>query len=134
MERSKILTEEIREALAKYPQYSQDGKGGRAVALMRLYITGTAATFYILEGEPRGEYEGREEWHLYGLSNMERGEGFRYDYFSLAELEGLNMYGGLVRLERDEHFNPCELSEIAEVAANCSGIWKKETEEHTNEN
>lgn len=115
MERSKILTEEIREALAKYPQYSQDGKGGRAVALMRLYITGTAATFYILEGEPRGE-------------------GFRYDYFSLAELEGLNMYGGLVRLERDEHFNPCELSEIAEVAANCSGIWKEETEEHTNEN
>ena len=130
MIRSKILTAKVREELTKYPLRSQDGKGGEAVAVLRLFITGTAATFYILEGEPYGEYEGRENWELFGISNLEQGEGFRYDYFSLAELEGLNMYGGAVRVERDQYFTPTPLRAIPEVVPSLSDIWKFETE-HT---
>lgn len=130
MEQSKILTGAVRDELSKYPLRSQDGKGGDAVAVMRLFITGTGATFYILEGEPYGEYEGRENWELFGVSNMERGEGWRYDYFSLAELEGLNMYGGLVHLERDRHFTPTPLREIPEVVPSLTDLWKFE-KEHT---
>jgi len=128
MEQSKILTPALREEFKKYPLYSQDGKGGEAVAVCRLFITGTAATFYILEGEPYGEYDGRENWELFGVSNMEQGEGFRYDYFSLAELEGLNLYGGLVHLERDEHFTAKPLREIREVVPSLSELWKADTE------
>ena len=112
--------------MEKYPVYSQDGKKGDAVALFRLFITGTAATFYILEGEPCGEYDGRENWDLFGVSNMET-EGWRYGYYSLAELEGLNLYGGLVHLEADEHFKPTALKDIAEVVADLSEIWAPDT-------
>lgn len=134
MEQSKILTGAVRDELTKYPLRSQDGKGGDAVAVLRLFITGTGATFYILEGEPYGEYEGRENWELFGVSNMERGEGWRYDYFSLAELEGLNLYGGLVHLERDRHFTPRPLREIPEVVPSLTDLWKFEAEhKDTNE-
>lgn len=130
MERSKILTAEVRRQLERQPLYSQDGKGGEAVAVMRLFITGTAATFYIIEGQPNGEYEGRENWDLFGVSNMEQGEGFRYDYFSLAELEGLNLRDGLIHVERDRWFTPKPLREIAEVVPSLSELWKFEAE-HT---
>ena len=48
-----ILTPKDREALSKYPLYSQDGKQGEAVAVVRLFITGTAATYYITEANLR---------------------------------------------------------------------------------
>lgn len=124
MKQSKILTPALREEFEKFPIYSQDGKKGEAVALCRLFVTGTAATFYILEGAPCGEYEGRENWELFGVSNMEQGEGWTYGYYSLGELESLNLYGGLVHLERDEHFTAKPLREIREVAADLSELWK----------
>ena len=128
MARQTIITPDVRALLEQYPFYSQDGKRGEAVAVLRLFITGTAGVFYILEGQP---YEGEngETWELYGLSNLEQGEGFRYDYFNLSELESLDLYGGLVHVERDESFTPRKLSEIAEVVASCSGIWQVEAED-----
>lgn len=128
MERSKILTDDARELLSKYPLYTQDGKGGEAVAVLRLFLTGTAAVFYITEGQPCGEYENRENWELFGVSNLERGEGWRYDYFSLAELEGLNLYHGLVHLERDTKFTPRPLRDIPELVADLSELWKADRE------
>ena len=128
MKQSKVLTEERRALLEKYPVYSQDGKKGDAVAVLRLFITGTSATFYILEGEPCGEYDGRENWELFGVSNMEQ-DGWSYGYYSLAELEGLNLYGGLVHLEADEHFSPTPLRDIVEVVADLSEIWKPRPDE-----
>ena len=123
MKQSKVLTQARRELLSKYPVYSQDGKRGDAVALFRLFITGTSATFYILEGEPAGEYDGRENWELFGVSNMEQ-DGWTYGYYSLAEMEGINLYGGLVHLEADEHFKPTALKDIAELVPDLSEIWK----------
>ena len=128
MEKSKVLTGERRELLGRYPVYSQDGKRGDAVALFRLFLTGTGATFYILEGEPSGEYDGRENWELFGVSNMER-DGWRYGYYSLAELEGLNLYGGAVHLEADGDFKPTPLRDISEVAADLSPIWEQGDEQ-----
>lgn len=127
MEKNVLITPEVRALLEQYPFYSQDGKKGEAVAIMRLFITGTAGVFYILEGQP---YQGEngESWEFFGLSNLEQGEGFKYDYFNGAELESLNLYGGLVHVERDAYFTPCKLADIPEVAAACSGIWKVERE------
>ena len=121
---SKVLNAEARDLLSKYPLYTQDGKGGEAVAVLRLFLTGSAATFYVLEGEPAGtNTKGREDWTLYGVSNMGEAEGFRYGYFGLAELEELNLYGGLVHLERDEYFDPTPLKDIAEVVPSLSQYW-----------
>lgn len=121
---SKILNTEARDLLSKRPLYSQDGKGGEAVAVLRLFLTGSAATSYILEGEPAGaDDQGREDWTLYGVSNLGEADGFRYGYFDLAELEGLNLYGGLVHLERDEYFKPTPLKGIAEVVPSLSEFW-----------
>ena len=128
MIQSKTLTPELREQLAKYPLYSQDGKGGEAVAVCRLFLTGTAAVFYITEGQPNGEYDGRDNWELFGVSNRERGEGWRYDYFSLAELDGLNLYDGLVHLERDATFTPRPLRDIPELVADLSELWRADVE------
>ena len=124
MEQSKILTKARRELLSKYPIYSQDGKRGDAVAVLRLFITGTSATFYILEGEPAGEYDGRENWELFGVSNMEA-DGWSYGYYSLAEMEGISLYSGLVHLEADAQFKPKRLRDIAEVVPDLSPIWKQ---------
>lgn len=131
MIRSKTLTDAIRAELGKYPLYSQDGKGGDAVAVCRLFLTGTAAAFYITEGQPNGEYEGHENWELFGVSNLERGEGWRYDYFSLAELDGLNLYDGLVHLENDATFTPRPLRDIPELVADLADLWRADVEAAT---
>ena len=114
--------------------YRPTCQGGEAVAVLRLFLTGTAAVFYITEGQPCGEYEGRENWELFGVSNLERGEGFRYDYFSLAELDGLNLYGGLVHLENDATFTPRPLRDIPELVADLSELWKADREAADDDN
>ena len=111
-----ILTPKDREALSKYPLYSQDGKRGEAVAVVRLFITGTAATYYITEAN-------LETGELFGVSNLER-EGFRYGYFYLPELEELSLYGGVVHVEADRAFIPTALKNIPGVARDMADIWK----------
>lgn len=107
-----ILTPKDREALSKYPLYSQDGKQGEAVAVVRLFITGTAATYYITEANlTTGE--------LFGVSNLER-EGFRYGYFYLPELEDLNLYGGTVHVEAlDDTAAACNTDCLAYARGTC---------------
>ena len=117
------MTGKYVEYAAKYPMYSQDNKQGDALTWLKLIITGTDATYYILEAEQYGEYEGRENWQLYGVCNM--GGSFRYGYFCLGELEALNMYGGLVHVEAVQDFEPCALSSLPEVVADLSDIWKR---------
>ena len=123
MVKSNIITGKVRDIAEQYPLYSQDNKQGDALAWCKIIITGTNATYYILEGKPYGEYEGRENWELYGVCNM--GGAFRYGYYCLGELEALNMYGGLVHAERVEDFTPCALSAIPEVVADLSELWER---------
>ena len=123
MEKSRIINDELRQQAAQFPLYSQDDKQGDAVAWLKLIITGTPATYYILEAAPNGEYDGRENWELYGVCNM--GGAFRYGYFCLGELEALEMYGGLVHVERVEDFEAVALSAIPEVVADLTEIWER---------
>lgn len=118
---SKIIKGNIIDIAAQYPIYSQDNKQGDALAWLKLIITGTDATYYILEAKQYGEYQGRENWELYGVCNM--GGTFRYGYFCLAELEALDMYGGLVHVEAVPDFEPRQLSAIPEVVADLSDLW-----------
>ena len=123
MEKSRIINDELRQQAAQFPLYSQDDKQGDAVAWLKLIITGTPATYYILEAAPNGEYDGHENWELYGVCNM--GGAYRYGYFCLGELEALQMYGGLVHVERVEDFEPCKLSALPEVVADLTEIWER---------
>ncbi len=46
----KLLTKAIEKQLAKYPIYSQDGKGGKAQVICKFFNPCGSQTWYILEG------------------------------------------------------------------------------------
>lgn len=119
------LNEKTRQAIAAYKLYSQDDKRGDAIATARLYITGTPATFYILEAN-------LQTGELFGVSNMEKhGDGrafWSYGYYYLPELEELELYGGLLHLEADADFTPTALRDIAEVVPDLADNWECRTD------
>lgn len=51
----KLLTEEIKRKLAKYPICSQDGKGEEALVLCKFFNPYGDQTWYILEGDQEGD-------------------------------------------------------------------------------
>jgi hypothetical protein len=95
----RLLTEAIRKQLP--PLYSQDGKHGEAVAYLRLFMPFSGWIWHILE------YDGRDT--CFGLVD---GQCREFGYFSLSELESVRGPMGLP-IERDLHFKPTKLSEIA---------------------
>jgi hypothetical protein len=102
----KLLTKEIREQLP--PLYSQDGKGGKAMAMVKFFIS--SWTWYATEGEPVKDSFGAEiDFKFFGLV-----EGFEKElgYFVLSELEEVTGPMGLP-IERDLYFKPTPLSKIA---------------------
>lgn len=124
MKESKIITDDLKEIAQQYPIYSQDGKEGNAVAWLKLELTGIGVTYYITEAERNGEYEGRENWDLFGVSN--NGGKFRYDYFCLGELEELETLTtvGGVKITRVEGWKPSKLADITEVAKDLKTLWE----------
>ena len=107
----KLMTKEIEKAIAKYPLYSQDGKGGDAKVIMKIFDPMGRATWYILEGQrlPDGDYD------LYGLCDVVEPE---FGYVRLSEIESLagiprrmNINGQIVKvrglpMERDISISP----------------------------
>jgi hypothetical protein len=95
----KLLPDEIRKKLP--PLYSQDGKGGKAVAYAKFFSPSSNWTFYATE------FDGEDTF--FGLV-----EGFEKElgYFSLSELESARGPMGLP-IERDLHWQPKTLEEIA---------------------
>ena len=93
----KLLPKEIREQLP--PLYSQDGKGGKAIAYVKFFIG--SWTWWATE------FDGEDTF--FGLV-----EGFEKElgYFSLSELENTRGPMGLP-IERDLYFQPKTLEEIA---------------------
>lgn len=128
MEKSKLLTDKLREYAEKYPLYSQDGEGGAAVVWWKIFFTGTATTIYVTEAQADGEFDGRENYTLFGVGNI-NGSGYEYGYFSLAEIEGINLQGGLIHPETDLYFTPRPIGKIDEVAASLSHLWGDEDED-----
>ena len=104
----KLLTQEIRKKLP--PLYSQDGKGGKAIAHLKLFTPDSSFTWYISEGSPITNGNGDEiDFHFFGLVE---GQFKELGYVSLKELEEVRGPMGLP-IERDLYWQPKTLEEIA---------------------
>jgi len=104
----KLLTQEIRKKLP--PLYSQDGKGGKAVAHLKLFTPDSGFTWWITEGSPIKDESGAEvDFHFFGLV---QGQCKQLGYVSLKELEEVRGPMGLP-IERDLYWQPKTLEEIA---------------------
>lgn len=104
----KLLTQEIRKKLP--PLYSQDGKGGKAVAYIKYFTPDSSYTFFATEGGPIQNENGNEvDFHFFGLV---KGQFKELGYVSLKELEEARGPRGLP-IERDLYWQPKTLEEIA---------------------
>jgi hypothetical protein len=104
----KLLTKEICRKLP--PLYSQDGKGGKAVAYVKIFTPDSGFTWWVTEGSPIKDDQGNEvDFHFFGLVE---GHVKELGYVSLSELESVNGPMGLP-IERDLYWKPKTLEEIA---------------------
>ena len=96
----KMITKEIEKKFAKYPLYSQDGKGDDAVVLFKAFNPYGGQSWYILEaGE---EVDGDRELFAY-VTNCGEGE---YGYMMLSDINTMvNVRGYRLPLERDRWFS-----------------------------
>jgi len=104
----KLLPKEIREKLPAL--YSQDGKGGKAIAYVKFFTPYAAWTWYATEGEPVKNESGAEvDFQFFGLvEGLEKELG----YFMLSELEAIRGQMGLP-VEQDLYWQPKTLQDIA---------------------
>lgn len=93
---SRLIPQEEQERLLKeYPLYSQDGKKGEAIAVLRLWLA--SATYYVLEV---GDLEGDMELFII----YDDGHTTEYGYQLLSELEEASVDVPLYRAEGMEPF------------------------------
>lgn len=94
----KLITKEIEKKIAKYPLYSQDGKGDDAVVICK-FFGGSCWSWYATEGNimPNGDIE------FFGL--VVGPYGAELGYFTLSELEGVKFPPFGLGVERDLYFN-----------------------------
>ena len=104
----KLFPEEVRQILPVI--YSQDGKGGKAVAYVKFFTPDSNWTWYATEGESIKDESGHEvDFQFFGLV---QGHFEELGYFNLRELE--TTCGPLkLPIERDLHFKPTPLEQIA---------------------
>ena len=95
----KLLTQEIRKKLP--PLYSQDGKGGKAIAHVKFFTPDSSFTFWATEFDGKDTFFGLVDGHCK-----------EFGYFSLSELESLRGPMGLP-IERELYWQPKTLQEIA---------------------
>lgn len=100
MRKQKFWTKSIETAAAKYPIYSQDGKGMDSKVLVKYFNPYGAGTWIITEAERDGD-----DILLYGYCNIHEWE---WGYVSLKELESImvNVWGCRLPLERDITVEP----------------------------
>ena len=104
----KLLTEELRKKLP--PLYSQDGKGGKAVAYLKFFTPDSGFIWWITEGSPIKDENGNEvDFQFFGLVE---GPFKELGYVNLSELESVAGPMGLP-IERDLYWKPKTLEEIA---------------------
>lgn len=99
----KLITKELEKQLAKYPLYSQEGKGDDAVVVCKFFLQGW--TWYVLEAEKQDT----GDWLFFGLV-----DGFEreYGYFRLSQLQSVRGHFGL-GVERDLYFKPTKVKNLA---------------------
>lgn len=93
----KLITKALEKTFAKYPLYSQDGKGNDAVVIAKFFLPGSGFTWYVTEVEkqPNGDYM------FFGYVE---GIDSELGYFTLSQLQNVRGRFGL-RVERDMYFN-----------------------------
>ena len=105
---NRLITPELKEALASYPLYSQDAKKKDALCIAVFYLGNIR--WYIMEGQQEAG-----NFTLYsivtGLAETE------YGYQSVTEMASITYdaseYGlGTLRIEQDKEFKPCQLADI----------------------
>ena len=97
----KIITKEIEKKFAKFPLYSQDGKGDNAEVIFKAFNPYGGQSWYILEaGE---EVDGDRELFALMCANGEA----EYGYMMLSDITEtkVNVFGYKMPLERDKWFN-----------------------------
>lgn len=102
----KLITKALEKTFAKYPLYSQDGKGYNATVIVKFFMPSSSFTWYATEAEKQknGDYL------FFGYVDGLEGE---FGYFTLNELQSLRGRFGL-RVERDMYFN-CGKTTLAKV-------------------
>ena len=95
----KLLTQELRKQLP--PLYSQEDKGGEAVAVVKFFTPDSSWTWYA------SEFDGDDMF--FGLVD---GLDKELGYFSLSELQSVRGPMGL-SIERDKWWEPTALQKIA---------------------
>lgn len=93
----KLITKAIEKVFAKYPLYSQDGKGENAVVIVKFFLPGSMFTWYATEAEKQDN----GDYLFFGYVEGFEGE---YGYFTLSQLQEVRGRFGL-RVERDMYFN-----------------------------
>lgn len=93
----KLITKALEKTFAKYPLYSQDGKGNDAVVIAKFFLPGSGFTWHVTEAEkqPNGDY--MFFGYVEGLDS-------ELGYFTLSQLQNVRGRFGL-RVERDMYFN-----------------------------
>ena len=104
----KLITKELEKKFAKYPLYSQDGKGEQAKIICKFFNPCGASTWYVLEAEKQedGDYLFFGYVDLWGNKNEAE-----LGYFTLNELKSVKLPFGLT-IERDLYFNACTLQDV----------------------
>ena len=97
----KLITMKIENELAKYPLYSQDGKGENATVICKFFLQGY--TWYVLEAQKNGN-----DYEFFGIVD---GEFKEYGYFTLSQLQQVRGRWGLT-VERDMYFKPTKVKDI----------------------
>lgn len=82
--------------------YGQDGRGIRAIAYAHYCSPYTGWEWFMTEYDP-------ETGEAFGLV---KGIEAELGYFNVREFEELNRSKGMEIVERDLHFEPCELTEV----------------------
>lgn len=97
----KLITKQLQKDLAKYPLYSQDGKGEDAVVVCKFFLQGY--TWYVLEAE-----KADNGYEFFGIIV---GQHTEYGYFTLSQLESVTGQWGL-RVERDRCFKATKVKDL----------------------
>ena len=97
----KLITKAVEKELAKYPLYSQDGKGEYAVVVCKFFLQGY--TWYVLEAEKVDN-----GYEFFGIIV---GQHTEYGYFTLSQLESVTGQWGL-RVERDRGFKATKVKDL----------------------
>lgn len=104
----KLLTQAIRKALP--PLYSTEGEGEKVVYAKYFNPTG-GQTWYVLEGEPALDDDGKEGDYYFYTWMTQVGMESEFGLLSLNELASVRGQFGLP-MERDLYFEPKPLAEV----------------------